>query len=457
MEKKRAIIIGSCVTRNLFNNRIMQNIFDIDLYVCQICSFALFDKGLGIESQLIKNANLPEFSTRNIDYELNKNAIERVKSFGSEYVFLDFHNIYSDIFLASIDNFANSVITQSNSYLIYNSLAALNAVEELKDLRIKKIPFGQVEKQIIEEGLRKLAVFLSEHFEENKIIIHIPQRVDKYVDINDGIYRYSEKLLEEEKEYDRTVFYYSKKFADMLPKAKIFYNYNNKFAKVIDSNVEHKSNPESNHFSDYDNLCAAKNMLNMLGIPYEKYWNYEISPEQYDSIQLNNKCMREYMRSIKLFKGSLTLNNYFDKIANFKDVIVILSAKDEALAKLKYFRNKKSIDLKMKMNYRDSYIAILDAKRNFIYEKSDAQKIEYIYKFDQKSIYVASAGFLTGNLSKIIVNGDGKNLSSQKTGLNIVILNSETLDVVDIAYCNTHDDKDLIVESAYFKNCKIHI
>ena len=184
MEKKHISIIGSCVSRNLFNTTLLKNVFEIDQYICQICEFALFDSGLNIKKEDIYKANIPEFTSRCFNYELNKTAIDELKQKKSEYILIDLHNISSSIYEASIDDFKNSVYTQSSGHDLFNYLPYLNNVNNLKRLKLKEIKFVEFDKTIIENGLIRLSEFLKENYEESKIIIHIPKRVKLYSDIN---------------------------------------------------------------------------------------------------------------------------------------------------------------------------------------------------------------------------------------------------------------------------------
>lgn len=458
MDKKHITIIGSCVTRNLFNTTLLNNIFDIDTYICQVCEFALFDKGLNIPTEIIYKANIPDFTARCIDYELNKNTTDIIKNKKSEYVIIDLHNIYTSIFMASLDDFQTYVYTQSNAYTMVNSQKALNMVDELKNLKLREVKFKDFDKNIIKSGLISLAEFLKENFEEHKIIIHIPKRVEYFSDINNNIFKFDQSLIDEESKYDSIVFEFSHFLAKQLPRAKLFYNTNNTISKLIESNIVNGFDiPQSNHFSDYDNLNAAINLINLLGIRYECFYTQKIDPINIEVVKLSNLAMKNLKSFLNINKNGLSLNNYFDKIDNFEDFIFIISAKDEASKNIKYFRNKSKLGITCSFNLRDSYIAIIDKSRNFIYENSSQEKLSYKYTVNDSSIHIQSAGFDAGNISSVKIDTDEKNLSPNKRGLNIVVLNAKTLEVVDQAHCDTYIDKDLNVDSYYFKNVKLKI
>lgn len=467
MEKKHISIIGSCVSRNLFNTTLLKNVFEIDQYICQICEFALFDNGLNIKKEDIYKANIPEFTARRFCYELNKTAIDELKQKKSEYILIDLHNISSSIYEASIDDFKNSVYTQSNGHDLFNYLPYLNNVNNLKRLKLKEIKFVEFDKTIIENGLIRLSEFLKENYEESKIIIHIPKRVKLYSDINGNIFSFDKANIEKDIIYDSIVFKYSNFLISLLPNCKVFYNTNNTIAKLIESNINNNINmPQSDHFSDYDNFCAAKNLIKCIGI--NSYLNNDsiIEPINVELINLNNKFLKTLMSLNKYSDLVVNLNSYFDKISNYNDFIFIFSVKDEASLYIKYFRNKTNLGISANIRYRQSYIAVVDKSRNFIYEENSNNKLSYNYivkgetredsSFNNASILIKSAGFDCGNISEIIIN-NGENLSLNKRGLNIVILNAKTLDIIDRINCDTHSDRQLLIESDYLKNIKIKI
>lgn len=466
MEKKHISIIGTCVSRNLFNSTLLKNIFEIDQYICQVCEFALFDSGLNIKKEDIYKANIPEFTARCFNYELNKTAIDELKKKRSEYILIDLHNISYSIYEASIDNFKNFVYTQSTGHDLFNYLPYLNRVNNLKELKVKEIKFVDFDEKIIKNGLIKLSEFLKENYEEDKIIIHIPKRVKLYSDINGNIFSFDKANIEKDTLYDSIVFKYSNFLISLLPNCKVFYNTNNTVAKLIEGNINNNINmPQSDHFSDYDNFCAAKNLIKCIGINSNLNNDSIIEPINVELTNLSNNVLKNLIIINRYSEFIVNLNTYFDKISNYNDFIFIFSVKDEASLYIKYFRNKTNLGISANIGYRQSYIAVVDKSRNFIYEESSNNKLSYNYRvkcemkdssFNDVSILIKSAGFNCGNISEINING-GDNLSLNKRGLNIIILNAKTLDIVDRVNCDTHNDRQLLIESDYLKNIKIKI
>ncbi len=139
----------------------------------------------------------------------------------------------------------------------------------------------------------------------------------------------------------------------------------------------------------------------------------------------------------------MTLNEYFKKPARFKNKIIVISAKDEASRYISGFTAASDLGLRMNMNFRASYVAVVDMKRDFVYERSSSAKIECSYKVDNRYIDIVSAGFESGNVSSVRV-GDNE-YSHNSTGLNVVILKNKSLKPLDSFYADTFGDATLTV------------
>ena len=137
----------------------------------------------------------------------------------------------------------------------------------------------------------------------------------------------------------------------------------------------------------------------------------------------------------------MTINEYFKNPMRFRNKIVIISAKDEASRYIANFRAGFDMGLELKIKFRESYVALIDMKRDFLYEKSSHTKIECSYKVDNKYIDIISAGFECGNLSSIRVLEN--EYSRNATGLNVVVLKNKSLKIVDSFACDSFLDSGL--------------
>ena len=97
----------------------------------------------------------------------------------------------------------------------------------------------------------------------------------------------------------------------------------------------------------------------------------------------------------------------------------------------------------LKMKFRASYVAVVDMKRDFVYERSSGANIECSYKVGNKYIDIISAGFECGNFSSVRV-GDNE-YSHNATGINVVILKNKSLRIVDSFFADTFLDGSLTI------------
>lgn len=139
----------------------------------------------------------------------------------------------------------------------------------------------------------------------------------------------------------------------------------------------------------------------------------------------------------------MNLNEYFANVKKFKKKIIVISVKDEGAKYIKNFTARSGLKIKMDLKFRQSYVAVIDPMREFLYEKSDSSKIACSYKVGKKYIDIVSAGFDAGKVSSVKV--DGEEYSLNRTGINVVILKSKSLKLVESFNCNTFADDKLTV------------
>ena len=139
----------------------------------------------------------------------------------------------------------------------------------------------------------------------------------------------------------------------------------------------------------------------------------------------------------------MKLNEYFSNVKNLKRKIIVISVKDEASKHIKNFYNKVNLGLDMNINYRDSYVAVVDLSRDFVYELAQQQQIDCSYQVGKKFIDIISAGFASNNKSSIVV--DNKEYSFDKIGLNIAIFNYKNLKLIDRFNVNSYAGGSLTI------------
>ncbi len=139
----------------------------------------------------------------------------------------------------------------------------------------------------------------------------------------------------------------------------------------------------------------------------------------------------------------MNINEYFKDYKFLKNKIIVISAKDEASKHFNLFTEKQKFGFDKQVHYRNSYVAVIDIKRDFYYEYVSNQKYECSYKVKNKFIDIISAGYETGNISSIKI--DDREYSMNHRGLNFAIFHFKTLDLVDSFFCDTFSDANLEV------------
>lgn len=148
----------------------------------------------------------------------------------------------------------------------------------------------------------------------------------------------------------------------------------------------------------------------------EWFWHYaEKSP-------FYNLIMERYQDV--LMKNDL--NNYFKNPGKFKDKIIVISSKGNVSNNCEIFNKKNKLGITVTGK---TYIAVIDNLRDFKKELSSDTITDYIYKTDEGSVWALS-GNTNGKYVSAVKVGP-KTITFRKNGLNIVIVNAKTFEVVD--------------------------
>lgn len=140
----------------------------------------------------------------------------------------------------------------------------------------------------------------------------------------------------------------------------------------------------------------------------------------------------------------MNLNEYFSNVSKFKNKIIVITVKDEASRYISGFTARYDLGLNMNLKFRGAYVAVIDPKRDFLYEKNSDSKIECSYRVGKRYVDIVSAGFESGNVSSVKVDGDECSLN--QNGINVVILKHKSLSVTDRFSCNSFLDKALTIK-----------
>lgn len=137
----------------------------------------------------------------------------------------------------------------------------------------------------------------------------------------------------------------------------------------------------------------------------------------------------------------MDINEYFKNYKFLKNKIIVISSKDEPSKYFNLFTSKSLLGLNESVLYRNSYVAVIDFKRKFVFEHVDKDKYCCSYQVKKKFIDILSSGFDSGNKSSIKI--DENEFSLNHRGLNFAIFHYKTLDLIDKFYCDTYADKTL--------------
>lgn len=156
---------------------------------------------------------------------------------------------------------------------------------------------------------------------------------------------------------------------------------------------------------------------------------------------------REYERA-SLYDPRQTAYNYLSEVNAIKnDSIVILTAMDDAAGAWNDTLEAQVHELGVKSSFygqiQNSFVAIIDEGENK-FEKWDDRRIAVNvpnYPINDSvscDLSVSSAGLVCGNVSEVLING-GANLAVNSRGLNIVVIDKTSAQVISSVAVDTHD------------------
>ncbi len=139
----------------------------------------------------------------------------------------------------------------------------------------------------------------------------------------------------------------------------------------------------------------------------------------------------------------MNLNEYFSDVRRLKDKIIVMTGQNECSSKLGKFHSKEHLGLSMNVGYRNSFVAVVDLKRGFVFEHADKACYECSYQVGKRFIDILSAGYEAGNTCSVVVGNT--EYAKKRRGLNVVILHYKSLALVDSFWVDTCEDKELLV------------
>jgi hypothetical protein len=307
-----------------------------------------------------------------------------------------------------------------------------NFLTALQSLNLNMAKFNTIKEKIEvkREGI-ELVTFLDDlEFDRFQLVKGLKRYYPIDTDLNIKgkftIDNYSDKHLED---YSNTPF-----------KLEIYLDNQNQIVWNVGNNLDLLFSKKENSFERI--LGFGKYSLNKkVETPVLTKTDLKIKNLNY--FNLNPTVKNYYM--IASLKNINNLNEYFSKLKeiNKNNILILISIQDEGTSQFIHFKesfkNFSLMDLSDK--FRHSYLAIFTSDGKIYNEALNNLRVEKSIPFGKNSIEVISAGFESGNISSIRINGT--EYSKNRRGLNIVVFDTETSEVVDSFNVDTYEDSEL--------------
>lgn len=434
---KTVSILGSCVSRHLFNYGELKNNYQVNFYAFQSNMWDLFSHGVNLNMDIINSIPTENFHRRMFDLDANKKIISELEKANSDYLVIDLYTLAVNCLK----------LTYHNQTVYVNNNAQYNIdryFKENKHLNIKSeiINFEDIPEKLILEGLDKLASYIKENCKLKNVIVLKPAYAKKFFSVNNNIINFGECDLKTIQKREKIIDKYTKYICKQLKGCKKPNIQNTKEYCVFIFEDLIINTPNPVHYPKYEEKRMARQLFEFLENKKLEIDEYEDLCREYDIL---NNTLYKTINIVRRTKSEVitSLNKYFYDIVDLKKNIVIVSVKHEASTKLHKFIAKNKLELNMNIGKADSYIGIIDKASKFKYEETSQNQITYNFKKKRKKFEIVSAGANCGNVSSIKING--VEYSKNRRGLNFVVVNNKTLEVVQSFYCDTYDDDNALI------------
>ena len=195
------------------------------------------------------------------------------------------------------------------------------------------------------------------------------------------------------------------------------------------------------------NILGAEKVSSALG----KYLleHYSIQQCNISDCDRKNVLYDDYIDIVHI-ESSFKFSEYLNRIIESNhELVVFLCAGDDmstglndedisALNNMGFRSNFRE------MGYNDSFIGVWD-NGNVEYEGISNKQLSYSTNIGNSTVDIISAGYLDGNISSIVI--DENEYSMNKRGINVVVYDKESKQVVDISTCDTWEFEHEVVHN----------
>lgn len=198
------------------------------------------------------------------------------------------------------------------------------------------------------------------------------------------------------------------------------------------------------------NIAGAEKTADFISIYLREHYDL---PRIEDAKWEYNRKIYKKVKSVAELQMESNFASYIGKIQDDNNKIFFFVCKDEMTSGM----SKDEIDMLQQIglkanfenSYRNSYISIVDGGR-VVLESCSNRTIKDTFKIDDETrVEMESSGFFCGSTCSIKINGQEYALNSR--GLNIVVYDRETHQVIDTVVFDTSMEDHAVVRNATYK------
>ena len=452
MEKKHISIIGSCVSREMFNSSLLKEMFCVDGYAFKVCVWDLFGESLEFKKDDFEKIEMPSFYSRMLWYGFNKVTLSEIEKFDSEYLLVDFLNIKHLVDKITYNDKSVFIQDMHNSFATYKD--KVKGVSPFNNLTHERLSINDISTQTVLNGIERFAEWAKKHFDESKIIINNFATAKGYYTLSNQWSEYTEAQINDAgyEECEK----YARMFKNMIPGAIFLDKVPNLVSQHALYDGVSSDIPSMVHFTNESYVRLGENLINKLNIKAEDYFSLPISPLGYECCMLKNAHIKLNAEYKELRSNSLSLSAYLNKFSKPEDFIFVFTSKDGVVFHTAFQRAMLPLAC-VSVPKANKFSAIISKSHGIANYKTSPNQIVISEKIEAVNLSVFSMGWGSTSSSRVEVFGEEKReYTFEKAGVNILVLNSKNFEVVDRAHCNT-DTADLIVVSEYVLKSKITI
>ena len=433
---KTISILGACVSRELFNDIRLVDEFKINTYAFQTNLWDMLSPSLEMDEDIINRIPIENFTRRNIGYDINKNILQELIVKKSDYIIIDLYNLCNVCLKISTPHktvYMKTLRTEA----IFSSLKTMGL-----NYSFELLNFEDIDKDIIKNGLIKLADWLKQHYNQNQIILHYPIFCERYYDINGELQEYLEPRKSDLKKMLKQIHEYTDILAKELPECRLFKPVLNHIPTArlrVADNINHSGVPV--HYTNEDANSIVSQFIDLLDLKLQNNIN-EFDLLAKDCLKMSNLASKLNDKINMTNSAIITNLNYFvaNRI-NYDECVVFVVSKNQAADKLHKFFNKNKMGLNLNIVKSQSYVGVVDKSAQFVFEKASYEKVSYQYDFAGNKVELVS-DYKT-NANSIMING--KEFSQNRRGLNFVVFNKKLNKVEHAFVCDTYADDLMLI------------